>query len=284
MLTVAQTASDSSYSKEIQLWDQQRVLRLKSETGWLNLAGLIWLKEGTNTFGTEASNDLRFPVGKGAAKMGSIVLLKNQLTLIASDNSITVNGKPWQSGPAFSDHDTAQPTLFAYKSLRWFIIKRGNRYAIRLRDFESDAIKNFIAIPRFPIDVSWNIEATFELPAHPDSLLVTDVIGLTTATPIGGILHFIRDGKKYDLIATLEEDDKLFIVFADKTSGETTYGGGRFLYTNLPKKGASTVMLDFNKAYNPPCAFTHFATCPLPVAANRLDLAITAGEQFLESH
>ncbi len=144
-------------------------------------------------------------------------------------------------------------------------------------------VKEFTSIERFIVDSSWCITATIEIPSKPDSILVTDVIGLTTPTPIGGILHFTRNGKSYQLIASLEEEDDLFIVFADQTTGTTTYGGGRFLYAKKPKTG-NQVVLDFNKAYNPPCCFTPFATCPLPVPQNRLALEIRAGEKTYGNH
>lgn len=278
------TQTDSTYIKEIEQWHKNREVRLKSETGWLNVAGLMWLKEGENTFGSGKENDIVFPEGKADKSLG-VLILKNDtvyLKTIAASN-IQHNSKPYNGGIIYTNNDEENPPVLAHRSLRWFIIKRGTRYAIRLRDLESEALKNFTTIEYFPADAKWCIKATYQAPEKPTTIPVQDIIGLTTETPYGGTLHFEINGKLYELEATLEYDN-LFIVFADATTGNETYGGGRFLYAKKPQNGATVVVLDFNKAYNPPCCFTNFATCPLPTAKNRLSIAITAGEKTYGHH
>lgn len=273
---------DNEYKKEIDLWHQNRIESLKSESGWLNIVGLYWLKEGENTFGSSKENDVIFPEKKANAKLGSFFLKEGVVTLkTLPGNNIQSNNQPFDEGVIYSDKQE-KPIVLAHDKLKWFIIKRGNKYGVRLRDMESVSLKQFTHIDRFPTDKKWRVIATYKAPPEPSSVIINDIIGLATATPFGGTLHFEIDGKHFQLDATLEDDD-LFIVFADETTGNETYGGGRFLYAKKPLPG-NTVVVDFNKAYNPPCCFTNFATCPLPMAQNRLDIAILAGEKTYEHH
>jgi uncharacterized protein (DUF1684 family) len=273
---------DDAYKNEIEQWHQNRVKSLKGENGWLNIVGLFWLKEGENTFGSSPDNDIVFPEGKAAEKLGSFILKDSTILLKALPNTIIQsNGLPFTEGIIYNEKQK-EPVLLSHNKLRWFIIKRGTRYAVRLRDLESDGLKNFTHIDRFPVDSKWRINATYEAPKEPKTIPINDIIGLTTATPFGGTLHFEINGKHYQLDATLE-DEELFIVFADETTGNETYGGGRFLYVKKPETGTTTI-IDFNKAYNPPCCFTNYATCPLPPTQNRLAIAVTAGEKTYGHH
>lgn len=274
--------AETEYKNEIENWHQNRVRSLKSETGWLNIIGLYWLKEGENTFGSGNGNSIIFPKGKANEKLGSFILKDGTVSLNAiSDSSIRLNNNPFTKGLIF-DEKNDTPMFLSHNSLRWFVIKRGNKYGIRLRDLESDALKNFTTIDRFPLNEKWKITAVYEAPTAGKTIPINDVIGLTTETPFGGTLYFEMDGKKFQLDATLEGNN-LFIVFSDETSGNETYGGGRFLYAKKPANG-DTVILDFNKAYNPPCSFTNFATCPLPPSQNRLKTSVLAGEKAYGHH
>lgn len=274
--------SDTVYRAEIEQWHQKRENSLKSETGWLNIVGLHWLKEGENTLGSEKANDVVFPSGKADERVGTLILKEGIVSLnVEAGVLIEVSGQPYAGGVVF-DERRETPVVLSHKKLKWFIIKRGAKFGVRLRDLESDALKNFTHIDYFEIDKKWKIAATYEAPAEPKTVPVHDVIGLTTETPFGGTLHFEIEGKKHQLDATLEGND-LFIVFADPTNGNETYGGGRFLYTKRPVSG-SEVILDFNKAYNPPCCFTDYATCPLPLPQNRLSVKVTAGEKSYGHH
>lgn len=274
--------SDTVYKAEIEQWHQRREKSLKSETGWLNIVGLHWLKEGENTIGCGKGNDVVLPSRKADERVGSLILKEGIVSLNAEPGVlIEVSGQSYAGGVIFDEKEET-PVVVSHKKLKWFIIKRGTKYGVRLRDLESDALKNFTHIDYFQIDRKWKITATYDAPAEPKTVPVHDVIGLTTETPFGGTLHFEIDGKKYQLDATLEGND-LFIVFADPTNGNETYGGGRFLYAKKPVSG-SEVILDFNKAYNPPCCFTDYATCPLPLPQNRLSVKVTAGEKSYGHH
>lgn len=274
--------SEDAYKSEIEKWHQNRVILLKSETGWLNIVGLFWLQEGENTFGSGNENNIIFPKGKADEKLGSFILKDGVVSLkVLPKNTIQSSNKPFPSGIIY-DEKQETPIVLSHHNLRWFIIKRGSKYGVRLRDMESEALKNFSHIERFPVDEKWKITAIYEAPQKAKTIPINDIIGLTTETPFGGTLHFNIDGKKFQLDATLEGDE-LFIVFADETSGIETYGGGRFLYAVKPPVG-DTVILDFNKAYNPPCSFTNFATCPLPPVQNKLALTISAGEKAYGHH
>jgi uncharacterized protein (DUF1684 family) len=279
----AQT-NDENYRKEINQWHQNRENNLKKETGWLTVSGLFWLDEGENTFGSSKENKIIFPVGKAAEKIGSFILSNDEVNLgILPKIEVKCSDTLFSNGIIFNKNTAEQSIILAHKNLRWFIIKRGARIGVRLRDLESDARKNFTHIERFPVNEKWKISATFMPPKDKKTIPIHDVIGNTTETEFGGTLKFEVNGQTYELDATLEGEDDLFIVFGDYTNGIKTYGAGRFLYAKKPKEG-NKVVLDFNKAYNPPCAFTDFATCPLPPDQNKLPIEVTAGELKYGNH
>ena len=276
-------SNDSSYQNEIEQWHNKRVKNLKSESGWLTVAGLYWLKEGINSAGSGKDNDIRFPKGKADEKVGVFELKNGEVTMrILPGVDVKCKDSAFHTGLIFKEGIEEQSIILSHKNLRWFIIKRGPKYGVRMRDLESDARKNFTQLERFPVDEKWRFRAVYEAPQAATTIPIHDVIGLTTETPYGGTVVFEMNGKKYRLDATLEDED-LFIVFADETSGISTYGGGRFLYAKKPSLG-NELILDFNKAYNPPCAFTDFATCPLPPDQNKLAIEITAGEKKYGKH
>ena len=243
----------------------KREASLKSETGWLNLAGLFWLKEGENSIGGAESNDFVFPHAE--ASLGKVILQNNQ---VLYNNEVI-----------YSLDDKF--TVISHQSLRWFIIKRGDKFAIRLRDLEGEYLKAFQGIDYFPADSKWKIKAKF-IPTVGKKVTIIDITGRSYQEDSPGLLEFQVDGKTYRLEAGPgETKEDFFVVFGDATNKTSTYGGGRFLDT----KGFNpdgTVTLDFNKAYNPPCAFTPFATCPLPTKENKLTLAIPAGEKNAGHH
>lgn len=268
--------TDPVYSAEINKWHNHRVENLKRENGWLNLAGLFWLKPGENKFGSDPSNDIIFPKD-APAKIGTMILKDSTVKLVVNDNiDVTVAGNKVNN--IILDNDmTGNPTIMANGSFKWFIIKRENKYGIRLRDLNAPLVKDFPGIETYDIDKSWKFEATFDKFATPLVIKVPSIIGTVEQDTVYGQLSFNYDGNKYSLIPIVE-GDSYFIIFADETNGDETYGAGRFLYTSLPDS-TGKVILDFNKAYNPPCAFTKYATCPLPPKENYLQLKVTAGEK-----
>ncbi len=279
----AQTSA-SIYEKEIDTWHEKREANLKKENGWLTVSGLFWLEEGENTIGSNKENKIVFPAGKADADIGKIILNNDEVSMtINAGVMVKRNDTLFSKGVIFNKNTAEQSIILAHKNLRWFIIKRGARIGVRLRDLESDARKNFTHIERFPVNEKWKIIATFVPPTDKKTIPIHDVIGNTTETEFGGTLQFELNGKSYSLDATLEGADDLFIVFGDYTNGIKTYGAGRFLYAKKPKEG-NMVILDFNKSYNPPCAFTDFATCPLPPDQNKLPIEVTAGELKYGNH
>jgi uncharacterized protein len=269
---------DSAYIAELRLWHKKRMESLKSESGWLNLAGLFWLKEGQNSFGTDKTNAVVFP--KGAAVMGQFTLTHGEISVETDPKAeITANKEPITQLKLFP---TEKNIAMESGSLRWFAIKRGDKYGIRLRDLESETLKHFTDVETYPIDKKWRVKAQLKTSSIGKTVNITDVLGHITPQVSPGTLVFKLNGKTYNLDA-IAEGDELFILFADATNGKETYGSGRFLYTNKPDANG-VVYLDFNKAINPPCAFTPFATCPLPPKQNQLAIEIGAGEKMYGEH
>jgi uncharacterized protein (DUF1684 family) len=268
--------SDSAYITEITKWHNKRVENLKKESGWLNIAGLFWLKPGENRFGSDLSNDIIFP--KNAPGKIGIIILKDSTTQLKVNNDVEVTVAGKKVNNIFLDNDlSGNPTIMANGSFKWFIIKRGNKYGIRFRDLNASLVKNFPGIETYEIDQSWKVEAKFNKFLHPQIIKIPSIIGTVEEDTVMGNLVFNKDGNTYTIIPIVE-GDSYFIIFADETNGDETYGAGRFLYTSLPDS-AGNVLLDFNKSYNPPCAFTKYATCPLPPKENYLHLKVTAGEK-----
>ena len=223
-----------------------------------------------------------FPRGKSEQFLGDLTLQNGEVFLNVNPKAqIFSKNLPVKQIKVFPYEKPNEPTVLAHQSLRWFIIKRGDKFAIRLRDLENTNVKEFKGVDTFPIDENWRIEAKLE-PATNKKIPVTDVLGVTNLQPSPGTLVFKINGQEYRLDA-VDGGKSLFIIFADKTNKHETYGAGRFLYTNMPDANGIT-FLDFNKATNPPCAFTPYATCPLPPKQNTLPIAITAGEKNYGQH
>ena len=257
----------------VEQWHAERLEDLKSHNGWLNLAGLFWLKDGINSFGSDAGNDLVFPAGKIDPKAGYFLV---------KDKVVTMTYLDTKKDTLLFHADSAKSVSSSRGSLEWFVIKRSDRIGVRLRDLESEQLKTFQGIERYPVEYSWKLPAKFEPAKEGETIDITNVLGQTTAEKLAGTLVFDVDGKEQRLAAT-GEGAKLFVVFGDATNGKETYGAGRFIYVDKPDS-TNVAVIDFNKAYNPPCAFTEFATCPLPAKQNVLAVAITAGEKNYDSH
>ena len=270
------------YINQIKQWHQKRIENLKKENGWLNLAGLFWLKNGENTFGTNPANDIVFPKGKAPGWIGVFTLKDSTVTVkINPGVEVTYNNMPVHEMVLRTDLSD-EPTELNIGFLRWFIIKRGEKYGVRLRDLNAELLNEFKGIDIYPINEDWKITAKFEPYNPPKSISIPTIIGTVDEDQAPGALVFEKDGKQYKLDPVVE-GNQFFIIFADETSGEETYGAGRFLYTSLPDS-TGNVILDFNKAYNPPCAFTPYATCPLPPKQNYLKLKVAAGEKKYGNH
>jgi uncharacterized protein (DUF1684 family) len=275
-----QQKADLNYITEIQRWHQKRLENLKSPTGWLNLAGLFWLKEGENSFGADSSNDIVFPQDKAPDFIGSLTLQGGTVSFRAKPGIEVRHNDSVVTSITMRNDLEGNPTVLELGTLSWTIIKRGEKFGVRLRDHEHPLLQEFNGIETFPIDSTWRVEAGFEPHDPPKMISIPTVLNTINEEPSPGAFVFKVDGKTYKLDATGEMSDKeLFVIFADLTNGKETYGAGRFLYVSTPgESGKATI--DFNKAYNPPCAFTDFATCPLPPEQNKLPIRITAGEKI----
>jgi uncharacterized protein (DUF1684 family) len=265
-----------AYIEEHEEWQENRLERLRSDRGWLNLAGLFWLEEGENAFGSDTSNAIVFPESFPPFG-GTIILQDTSLTLIAApDADIMVEGAPVTETGLQHDQQSNTTTMEA-GSYRWFIIKRGDRYGIRLRDLEHPRLGELDHIPAYPFNKEYVVEA--ELVAFDSARTIevpTVIDGFNEYYKAPGELVFRIDGKRQSLLP-FSSGKGYFLIVGDATNGMETYGGGRFLYTEMIE--GNKVVIDFNKATNPPCAFSPFATCPLPPLENILDVEIPAGEK-----
>jgi uncharacterized protein len=273
--------ASSEYINSVHQWHKNRIARLKSQTGWLNLVGLYWLKEGENNFGSAQDNDIVFP-SNTPEHIGVFVLNSNTVTAVINPGVKVYTDSTLVSNVKLKDDLSGSPTVLRYGSSRWVIINRNGKFGVRLRDLNAPLVKNFKGIETYPVNEKWRVEAKFEPYSSPKVIAIPNIIGSIEKDTVEGKLSFTLEGKKYTL-TPVSEGNEFFIIFADETNGNETYGAGRFLYADKPDSTGKTI-LDFNKAYNPPCAFTSYATCPLPPKQNYLHLKITAGEKKYGNH
>lgn len=267
-----------AYEAEVLQWRVERLERLEGPDGYLNLAGLFWLSEGSSRIGSAADNDIVFPA-YAAPYIGEIQTSADGVTLFAEPGVDVRYEDVAVKSLLISDDTTANPVTIMHRSFAWTVIKRDGRFALRLRDFEHPAIAAFPPIDYFPIDLALRVSAVLKRFDKPRVLNVETVIeGLGYRPESPGTVEFEIDGETYELEA-YASGDRLFFVFGDATSGRETYPAGRFLYAQVPGEDGKTI-LDFNRAYNPPCAFNDFATCPVASPRNRLATRIEAGEKF----
>jgi len=271
---------------EIESWREYRARGLSAPDGWLTLIGLSWLSEGENRCGSDPANPILLPVDRAPGRLGTFVLRNEEVRFTASKGAtVTSDGAPVSSLILQDDNHDEGPTVLQHGSLSLYVIKRGDERAVRIKDTLSATRLNFRGLSFFPIDLKWRVEATYHPFPEPKVLDIPALTGPPQRFTFPGSLRFALDGAEYSLDAATEEgmEDKLFLMFGDETNGIETYGAGRQLYTNLPDE-RNRVILDFNRAYNWPCVFTEFSTCPLPPVANLLKLRVEAGEQVPADH
>jgi uncharacterized protein (DUF1684 family) len=274
----------NSYVKSINEWHKKRENDLKQPNGWLNLEGLFWLNKGVNTFGKAEGNDSRYQDNDFPAYLGDFNYEGDSVVWVnKNNNTVKINNLETKgTTPVVVFNKEGKAKVMDWSHFRWSVIKREEKVGIRLRNLEAAALKEFKSIDHFSVDSNWRLKAVLVQPVQ-DLLMITNVLGQTTAQKSAGRLLFTIDKKEYSLDVIDEGGPNLFIVFGDETAGKTTYGAGRFI--DIPKPdGSGNTEIDFNKAYNPPCAFTAFATCPLPPPQNRLKVSITAGEKNYGHH
>ncbi len=267
----------SPFDSEIALWRQQREEALKAPDGWLTVSGLFWLKEGENRAGSDPASEILMPQGRAPKRVGFFDLDKGRVTFrIAHEAHVLLNNKTVREAQLKPDVDKLQMGDFTL-----FVIQRSGKYAIRMRDLHSKMRDEFKVLHWYPANPAYRVTAKFTSYEKAHTVAIPNILGMTEMMQSPGYATFDLQGHSYRLDPVLE-DNQLFFIFKDLTAGKTTYGAGRFLHADLPKEGKVTI--DFNKAYNPPCAFTEFATCPLPPKQNRLPIKIEAGELKYGDH
>ena len=275
------TKTGPAYIKDVQ---DYRVWRVNDDKqNWATLAGLFWLKPGVNTFGTAADNGLVFPKGSIAAHAGELDFDNGQITVkLAKGVSGKIDGKPVTTAPMKSDKDGAEhkPTLLEIGTLQLKIIQRGQRTGLRLKDLANPALKNFHAPQWYGIDPSYRVTATWEPGDGKKQMIVPNILGDATPVTISGTAHFTLNGKQFAIVP-VEGDPKKSVefVFSDETTNKETYPAGRMVDAG-PVTPDGKIVIDFNEAYNPPCAVTAFATCPIAPKENRLSVPVRAGAKY----
>ncbi len=263
----------ASWASDAADWRARRLARLTEPFGWLSLVALEYLQDGRFHLGSASDNDYVLP--SGPERWGILTVIGDQAWFeVEPGSGVLVNGSEVREAELLSDGPDG-PTLVEAGTVQFQLLDRGGQFALRVRDHQAQTRTGFAGLAYFPFNPDWRITARWV--AHPPNrtLLIANVLGELIYEPNPGAAEFEFHGQTFGLEA-VASDDQLFFILADRTSGRETYGLGRFLYSNLPENGQ--VVLDFNRAYNPPCAFTEFSTCPLPPPENRLDIRIEAGE------
>ena len=274
-----------THDRQMAEWKQARLTRLTSETGWLTLVGLFWLKEGENTMGADSSNAIIFPPGTSPGSAGSLFLEKGVIRLQARPGVAMRSNDSAVSAIVMHTDADQELTVVELGRLTFQIIKRVDQFGVRVKYKDSPVRTRFKGLDYFPVDLKWRVVAKFE-PYTPAKILkIPTMINTVEEDSCPGALVFAIDGVTYRLDAVIEQgtEDKLFIMLGDATNGKETYGPGRQLYTSLPDS-ANNVVVDFNTAYNWPCVFTVYATCPIPPRQNVLPIRIEAGEKMYSGH
>ncbi len=267
MLLTGADSTPANYADTIHAWQQHRIDGLKKPDSWLTLVGLFWLKPGANTIGSADTNDFVLPKGSAPAHIGTLHLDWGKITLTAPGRQ-----------PKVLSYDESKPDVITANRVSFFVVKRGDRFGVRAKDSESPVLKGFTGLEFFPVNPELRFHAAFT--PEQKKIPILNVLGETEMQESPGLVRFSYRGHDYQLRPVYEEGPKgktLFFLFTDPTNRVSTYQAGRMLNTRLPEDGK--VDLDFNRAYNPPCTFTPYATCPLPPKENRLTFAVEAGEK-----
>ncbi|MCC4587190.1 DUF1684 domain-containing protein [Xanthomonas sp. NCPPB 1067] len=270
---------DKTFLADNAAWREERLRELRAPDGWTSLVGLHWLTLKAHYIGSSADSGIRLAVGP--PKMGMVATEGRTVWFVPERGAaLTVDGKPLSGRIRFQSDRDPQPTTIRFDDGKGVLslIQRGDRYALRVRHADAPSRTNFAGLEYWPLDPSWRITARYVPNDVGKTIPIVDIVGITSTQANAGAIEFERDGKTYRLETIGEPGRPGFVVFADRTSGHGSYPAGRFLDLDVPD-ASGHVVVDFNRAYNPPCAFTPFATCPLPPPENRIDLAVSAGEK-----
>ncbi len=265
-----------NYEQEFQEWLSYRIDVLTAPTGWLRLVDLQWLQDGENSFGSGPDSDIRFPENSIPENAGIFVYQNNRVIMNVADGvSIYHDG---EAVDQFELYDGENRPEVTHNNLTWYVDVRDDQVGIRIYSSDTPKADAFEGFPRYPIQEEWHKKALFIQYDEPKTIEVDDVIDRRNEVISPGQLQFSVNGRTQTLDA-IESSGRLFIMFSDETSQTETYQAGRYMLVPYPDEGEETTILDFNKAYNPPCAFSEFTTCRLPPPQNRLDIEIPAGEK-----
>jgi len=273
------TATQAVYEQTLLDWRQTMETNLRRDDSWLTLAGLCWLHTGENTVGSDPTCDIDLPADSAPERVGVIDFQDGKAVIrITCDEPVTIDGAPSREALLRDDNDKQGPSLVTIRGITFYVIKRGERYGIRVRDVNSPVRQAFTGRKWFPIDPQYRIATPLVQYPEARTIPVMDVVGIIEPMDNPGYVTFELHGQTLRLEAFTAAENQVWFIFKDATSGESTYGVGRFL--KVPVSANGIVDLDFNRAYNPPCAFTKYATCPMPLKENTLPVRIEAGERI----
>jgi uncharacterized protein len=286
---VPAAAQDSAWAAELTTWRTQHASDLQKPDGWLSLAGLEWLAAGDNSFGSAPENKIHLGPGS-PAHLGVLRLENNVVQLLPPSGAdfpqeLLVAGQPARPQVVFGSSGDDQSALhLTIGTLNMYVIRRAERFALRIKDSKSAGLLGFHGLRWFAPDAGYRVTAKWIPYSPPKTVTLATLVGTSYDAPVPGAAEFTLDGQSFRVEAVLEDPQapKLFFILRDATSTSSTYPACRFLYTGLPDHGlgaAGTLVLDFNRMENPPCAYTPYATCPLPPAGNRLGIALPVGEK-----
>jgi len=275
---------EAAYRQTLERFRAERREEVNGPDGWNTLVGLFWLEPGASRVGSDSTAPVRLPADRSPAALGTVFVEGDSVRFDAAPGArVTVGGVPVQSLRLRTDADSAQ-TVLAHGTLTLRVIRRGERLALRVKDREHPARTGFAGLRYFPVDTTWRIRARFVPSERMDSVEIVNIVGMMEKQPSPGLIEFEAGGRRHTLRPVLERGSpELFVMFKDSTSSTDTYQAGRYLYVS-PPDSLGRVLLDFNRSYNPPCAFTAFATCPLPPRENHLPLRVAAGELRPAAH
>ncbi len=270
-------ANNDEYIQGITKWRQEVEHNLRRENGWLALAGLFWLRKGTNLIGSHSECDILLPE-RAPACLGAFEFDGDNVTLkVEAKLPVEVNGIPMKSAQLDTDQEDI-PSFITFDEMHMVVVRRSKGVGIRLWDNARSERQSFPGRQWYPVKAEYRVPAAYTRFESPKVVKMPDILGAILDEPMQGFVSFELSGKKYELVAEELSDHRLFIQFMDLTNGKITYPSGRYHYTDAYEDGKA--IIDFNKAYNPPCAFTDYATCTFPPQENHLNIAIEAGETY----
>lgn len=271
--------SNDKYEMSVSKWREEVDKNLRRENGWLALAGLFWLRKGTNLIGSTSDCDIRLPK-RAPAKLGTFEFDGNNVTLnVEADLPVEVNGVEAKTALLDADQEDV-PSFITFSDMRMVVLRRSKGVGIRVWDNTREERRLFPKRQWYPVKKEFRVPATYTRYETPKIVKMPDILGAILDEPMQGYVSFELDGREHKLEVEELPDHRLFIQFMDLTSGNLTYPSGRYHYTDAHENGK--VFIDFNKAYSPPCAFTKYATCTFPPQENHLNIPIEAGEIYPE--